>query len=126
MKLLTILLKQLLGKFGETYATTYLQKKGYHIIECNFKARYGEIDIICTKDNVLIFVEVKTRIGDEFGTPEEAVTPKKLREVIKTANYYVQCHSGVPDAMRIDVIGIVIDDISEKITYFNHIESVTS
>lgn len=125
MKLLTTLHKQLLGKSGENLASTYLQKQGYQIIDRNFKARYGELDIVCIKDDMLVFVEVKTRMGDEFGLPEEAVTPRKLREVIKTSQYYVAIKSGLPEALRIDIIAIGLDT-DNRVTYFNHIENVTS
>ncbi len=124
MNLSQALHKQQLGKTGETIASNYLQKKGYRIIDRNFKARYGELDIICIHKNTLVFVEVKTRIGTEFGLPEESVTPKKLREVIQTAQYYILSHAGLPESLRIDVIGIELDE-DDKIVYFNHIESVT-
>jgi putative endonuclease len=115
---------QLLGNKGEDLAVSFLKKNGYRIVARNFKARYGEIDIICIKDNILIFVEVKTRIGHAYGTPEEAVTPWKLREVIKTAEYYSLLHKNLPEAQRIDVVGIEFDD-NRNIVSFNHIQSVT-
>jgi putative endonuclease len=117
--------QQLLGKTGEDLAVSYLLSHGYSLVERNFKARYGEIDIICTKDNTLVFVEVKTRIGNRFGTPEEAVTSKKLHEVIKTAEYYKLTHKNVPDALRIDVVAIDMNG-NQQMTRLNHIESVTN
>jgi putative endonuclease len=116
--------KQQLGKLGEDLAATHLRKHGYRIIERNFKARYGEIDIICTKDDTLIFVEVKTRIGHAFGTPEEAVTPWKLREVVKTAEYYHVLHPELSESMRIDVVGIELNE-NYTVRSFNHILNVT-
>ena len=116
--------KQLLGKKGEDLATTYLEQHGYQIIDRNFKARYGEIDIIAIKDAILIFIEVKTRVGRVFGLPEESVTPRKLNEVVGTARYYKLPHPELPDAMRIDVIGIELD-FDETLKYFNHIPNVT-
>ncbi|OGG31239.1 hypothetical protein A3A63_00285 [Candidatus Gottesmanbacteria bacterium RIFCSPLOWO2_01_FULL_46_9] len=124
MKFSRSLHRQVLGKTGEDLAVSYLQKHGFRIIERNFKARYGEIDIVSIDSGVLVFVEVKTRIGDEFGKPEEAVTPRKLREVIRTAEYYSLCHGGLPEAMRIDVIGIQLTP-DGKVVSFNHIRSVT-
>jgi putative endonuclease len=115
---------QSLGKLGEDLACLYLIKNKYKIICRNFKARYGEIDIIALDSNTTVFVEVKTRIGEEFGKPEEAVTPRKLREVIKTSEFYAQSHQ-IPEAQRVDVIGIELDD-NNNITYFNHLKSVTS
>lgn len=116
--------KQHLGKIGENLAASYLQRKGYVLIDRNFKARYGEIDLICTKDNTLIFVEVKTRIGQSYGKPEEAVTTRKLAEVIKTAQYYASLHTALPEAQRIDVIAIEMAT-DNKIVSFRHLESVT-
>jgi len=116
--------KQSLGKRGEELATGFLQKKGYRILERNFKARYGELDIIALLGTVLVFIEVKARMGSSFGKPEEAVTPWKLREVTKTAQFYKSLHPELPDSLRIDVIGIELDgDYAPK--YFNHIQNVT-
>lgn len=135
--------RQQLGKQGEDYAATYLIQKGYTIIDRNFKINPGEIDIVALAPQketpffvksfarsseklgqILVFVEVKTRIGREFGLPEEAVTPRKLREVIKTADYYVLTHPNLPKLHRIDVIAIEYDEIG-KIVYFKDIENVT-
>ncbi len=114
-----------IGRLGEDIAVKYLQRSGYTILARNFKARYGELDIIALHNNTLIFVEVKTRIGNAFGTPEEAVTPRKLAEVVQTAQFYKNTHDDLPDAMRVDVIGIQLDR-NNNVTYFNHLTSVTS
>ncbi len=116
--------KQLLGKKGEQLAADYLTKHGFHIIDRNFKARYGELDIIALEGTALVFIEVKTRIGREFGLPEEAVTPRKLAEVIKTGQYYKLLHPELPESLRIDVIGIELFS-DETVKYFNHIKNVT-
>ncbi len=101
--------KQRLGKLGEDIAASYLQKQGYHILIRNYRIRYGEIDIVCTKDNVLIFVEVKTRIGNQYGSPEESVTPRKLQDIKNTSEMYTLSRSDLPEAHRIDVIAIELD-----------------
>lgn len=120
--------KQSLGKKGEDLAVAHLKDKGYRLLERNFKKRYGELDIIALdhqkSGTVLVFVEVKTRIGREFGKPEEAVTPWKLREVVQTAKFYKMLHPELPESMRIDVIGIELD-FDETLKYFNHIQNVT-
>lgn len=116
--------RQLLGKKGEDFAAHYLTKHGFHIIDRNFKARYGELDIIATENNTLVFIEVKTRIGRQFGLPEEAVTTRKLAEVIKTGEYYKLLHPNLPESLRIDVIGIELMN-DDSIQYFNHIRNVT-
>jgi len=122
---MTPLYRQLLGKKGEEYAADYLQNHGYHIIERNFKINPGELDIIAVIDDILVFVEVKTRVGREFGLPEESVTPKKLREIIKTSQYYAIIRKGLPIRHRIDVIGIEYTH-SGEVVYFNHIQNASS
>ena len=116
--------RQTLGKYGEDLAAEYLEKHGYRIIEKNFKARYGEIDIIVSKNDQLIFVEVKTRIGKNYGIPEEAVTRKKIREIIKTSQYYSLLHSALSQNLRIDVIAIELNP-DRSIRDLRHIENIT-
>ena len=76
---------QISGKLGEDAACKYLKKQNYQILERNYRKRYGEIDIIAQKSNKLIFAEVKTRSGERYGTPSEAVTFSKQQKIIKTA-----------------------------------------
>ena len=115
--------RQQLGKFGEDFATSYLRREGYAIIHRNFKARYGEIDIIALYGEITVFVEVKTRSDRSFGSPEEAVTPRKLHEVVETADFFMSIHKELPRSMRIDVIAIETD--GTKVLSFNHIQNVT-
>jgi putative endonuclease len=116
--------RQSLGKYGEDLAADYLIGHGYHLIQRNFKARYGEIDIIAMKNPILVFIEVKTRMGKKYGTPEEAVTRRKIHEVTVTAEYYYLLHPGLPKAHRIDVIAIEL--FSDKsIKDLRHIENIT-
>lgn len=70
-------------------ARDYLAKKGYEILESNFQTRFGEIDLICTKDGKLIFTEVKLKIGEAFGAPEEMIDAKKVCQVQKTAERFL-------------------------------------
>lgn len=116
--------RQQLGKLGEDLAVTYLQKQGFKIIDRNFKKRYGELDIVALDGLTLVYIEVKTRIGHAFGLPEEAVTPRKLREVKHTTLYYKMLHPELPDSLRIDVIGIELDQ-DYNLVRFNHIPNVT-
>jgi len=113
-----------LGSYGEKLAFDYLKKKGYQIINKNFKARYGEIDLIAVIYDTLVFIEVKTRTGKSFGTPEEAITQRKLRDVIKTAQYYLLLHPDLPKSHRIDVIAIELY-ADKTIRNIRHIENVT-
>lgn len=104
------------GQRGEQIAVEYLKKHGYKILERNFRIRGGEIDIVALDPSTgsgplatLCFIEVKTRRSDEFGTPLEAITPWKLRALMRSAEFYKIKHPRLPDAMRIDAVGIVLD-----------------
>lgn len=113
------------GAVGENIAVSYLLTKQYKILERNFKARYGEIDIIARDGPTIVFVEVKTRSTLGFGTPESSVTPRKLREVIQTGEYYLHLHPGVTRNTRIDVVAIMLDPGSLGVESLHHIVSVT-
>jgi putative endonuclease len=99
--------KQALGKWGEKEAAAYLQNKGYVILEQNYRNEFGEIDLVAEQNGDLIFVEVKTRSGDQFGFPEEAVNAKKQKHVLETAQIYLQELRKEEIDWRIDVISIL-------------------
>ena len=116
------------ARLGEDIATRYLTKKGYRIVERNFRKGYGEIDIIAidssNKPNVLVFVEVKTRTNSQFGTPFEAITSWKLRTLVKTSQYYKLINSKLPDSMRIDAISVKLSS-NEEVENIEHIENIS-
>lgn len=95
-----------LGRVGEALAVKYLGKKGYRIIEQNFRIRGGEIDIIAIDGNTLVYIEVKTRTQSKFGAPEESVTAKKLKFLERAAKFYRLKRKNLPDLERIDVLAL--------------------
>lgn len=95
-----------LGAWGEEQAVKYLKKNGLKIVERNFRTPVGEIDIIARERNVLVFIEVKTRRSEQFGTPQEAVGARKQRQIIRTAQWYLQQHRKDSQA-RFDVVAIL-------------------
>ncbi len=106
------------GLVGEEIARKLLVKKGYRIINKNFRSKFGEIDMIALDGETLVFVEVKTRWSKKFGNPEEAVTPWKLAKIKKTAEYFCLLNPKSPKKMRIEVVAIEIENgriISTKI-----------
>ena len=113
-----------IGLLGEDTAAQYLSSKGYKILERNYSKRYGEIDIVAVKNNVLVFVEVKTRTSVAFGSPIEAITPWKLRQVVQTGEYYKLTHQNLPDLMRIDAISVLINK-NHEVESIEHIENIT-
>lgn len=109
---------------GENLAAQYLYDKGYKVIDRNFRRRNGEIDIIAIFGKTLVFVEVKTRKSSKFGTPLEAITPRKLRDIIRTAEYYKHSHTNLPDLLRIDAVSIVLNQFN-KADKIEHAENIT-
>jgi len=100
------------AKLGEDKACEYLKKLGFKIIERNFRKGYGEIDIVAidesSKEKVLTFIEVKTRTSSSFGMPLEAITYWKLKELIKTAQFYKLTHRNLPESLRIDAVAVIL------------------
>ncbi len=80
------------GKLGEQYAAQQLLHKGYSIVAVNYFSRYGEIDIVAIKDDILAFVEVKTRAKSYVASGLEAVNISKQRKIINTAKLYMAEH----------------------------------
>lgn len=99
-----------LGRISENFAVELLIKKGYKILDRNFRSRFGEIDVVAMQKDTLVFVEVKARTSRRFGAPEEAVTKSKLDKIIKTGQYYSLVHPEVPRKLRIDVVALEIQD----------------
>jgi len=96
-------------------AADYLRKKGYKILERNWGNKWGEVDLIVLKDKVLVFVEVKTKFGDQYGNPEEMVDKWKLEQVQKTAEMYLQRYPKYREGrLRVDVVGIVLKPLKIK------------
>lgn len=104
-----------IAKLGEDKACEYLKKLGFKIIERNFRKEYGEIDIVaidpteCPGQEVLVFVEVKTRTSNQFGSPLEAITYWKLKSLLKTAQYYKMTHKNLPESLRIDAVSVILN-----------------
>ena len=80
--------KKVLGRNAEELTAKYLKKKGYQILERNYKTPYGEADIIAYKDGYYCFVEVKARASDIYGLPAEAVDERKRERYRKIAAYF--------------------------------------
>lgn len=110
-----------LARSGEELATNFLKKSGYKIIDRNFRARNTESDIVAIHKNVLVFVKVKTRTSNQFGTPLEQITYWKLKSLVKAAQHYKLIHKNLPDAMRIDAVPVLLDSNEPKIEHIQNI-----
>ncbi len=100
-----------IGDDGESRASHFLQTHGFEIIDRNWKTRYCEIDIIAKQNEVVYFVEVKTRKTDTYGTGLDYITPKKLEQMRFAAEMWVQANKWQGD-YQLAAIGITGDDIS--------------
>jgi putative endonuclease len=98
------------GKLAEDYTSRLLTDKGYKIIDRNFRSKFGEIDLVATKNDCLIFIEVKARWSLKFGRPEEAVTTSKLWKIARTGEYYSLLHPNLPKKLRIEVVALEIEE----------------
>lgn len=95
-----------LGVRGEDMAVDFLEKKGYTILCRNYRCRSGEIDIIARRKKILSFIEVKTRRTRAFGTPQEAVTPRKQHKIGRVALDFLQRHKLENQPARFDVVAV--------------------
>lgn len=123
-----------IGKIGEEIAKKFLEKQGYKIIEQNYKTKYAEIDLVTSRPACpacagmagrgkdLVFVEVRTKVGENFGTPEETINKKKMRKLRGNAMAYV-AKKKWDGSFRIDAICIVLkpDYSTERLNHYENI-----
>ncbi len=108
------------GKRGEQIAAEFLEKKGWRIAERNWRAGRGELDLIAwANDRLLVFVEVKTRAGDGFGGPEEAVDARKQDIMARTAGAYME-QIGYDWEIRFDIVAVLLK--GDKLLKIRHVE----
>jgi putative endonuclease len=97
-----------LGDAGEDLAAAALEKQGYKILERNYQTPLGEIDLIARHGKVLVFVEVKTRRSQQFGAPQEAVSPAKQARLKRLADYYLKEKRLEEGKVRFDVVAVTL------------------
>lgn len=98
--------RQQLGKRGEDLAKRHLERSGYSILQANYRAKAGEIDLVAEKGGVLVFVEVRARTGDALGSPEESITPQKRSHLVAAAQEYLQVNQAEGREWRIDLVAV--------------------
>jgi putative endonuclease len=96
------------GLEGEEVAKTYLRRHGWDVREHRFRMGRLEVDLVARRGSTVAFVEVKTRWSNKFGSPLEALTPTKKREIIRVAQAWVDRHGRPGDVYRFDVIGVTL------------------
>jgi putative endonuclease len=105
-----------LGPIGEDLAVDFLRLKGYTILARNYRAGRREIDVVASTGGTLVFVEVKSRWGDMYGLPQEAVNEKKQRRITKAAMDYVRKADPPLGQIRFDVIAVRMGEDGRALT----------
>lgn len=98
--------KQHLARCGEDLARQALQRRGYRILERNWRCRVGEVDLVAQDGDTLVFVEIKTRRGAGLGAAKEAVHARKQRQLSKVALAYLKLNGGCGRSARFDVVAV--------------------
>ncbi|MFA5187796.1 MAG: YraN family protein [Patescibacteria group bacterium] len=112
--------KQNIGKYGQEVARKWLQARDYNFLAANFSTRHGELDLIFEKNKQIIFVEVKTRLSDKFGLPEEAVTEQKKAKMSEAGLKYLAANQIASDNYRFDIVAVEIDKANKKAKIRHH------
>ena len=114
-------LRHHLGRLGEDAAAAHMERRGYTIVARNHRTRFGELDLVCLGDDVLVFVEVKTRRGR--GSPWDALGPGKQGRVRRMATSYLSEVTNRPAApnLRFDAVGVVFDARGQMVR-LDHLE----
>ena len=111
-----------LGKWGEEIAAAFVEKKGYEIIQRDWKSGHHDLDIIAKDEDTLVIIEVKTRRNRLFGNPEEAIDYKKRLSLLSAINHFVKSHH-INAPVRFDIISIV--GMIGSTPEIDHIKDVT-
>ena len=99
---------------GEQHAFELLEKRGYRVLERNYRNKLGEIDIIARHHGVICFIEVKTRQNLQYGYPQEAITFDKQRRLRRVALTYLKAHNALNKPARFDIVSIIHNDEQGK------------
>lgn len=116
-------LNKISGRKGEQLAADFLLKKGYKILQKNFRTRFGEIDLIAEKDSTIRIIEVRLRRGDFYGTPEDSLNFRKLRKLRGMTLYYLQRFKDLK-LFEVEFISVVITNDHGVIRKYNITEEV--
>lgn len=107
-----------LGEIGENLACRELERLGYAILARRYRRRGGEIDIVCRDGGTVVFVEVKTRDGEAFGTGSEAVTRVKRRRIVSVATDFLARHGLHAVPCRFDVVSVMVGEQGPSIDVY--------
>src|SRR5450631_3726607 len=111
------------GELGERIAARYLEQSGWKIVARRFRSGRRDIDLVAQHDDLIAFVEVKERKGNDFGDPVEAVNHRKQRELTKSAQTWIDRHGRAGESYRFDVLGILL---KERRVFVRHVPGAFS
>ncbi|MBI4373100.1 MAG: YraN family protein [Candidatus Omnitrophica bacterium] len=106
---------QTTGRQGERIGEDYLKARGYQILERNVRSPLGEIDLVARHQDILVFVEIKTRRANTFGLPEESVDRRKRSRLIRLASWYLAQHPKSNPQVRFDILAIELNRANHRI-----------
>ena len=109
-----------LGARGERLAADYLGRAGLVVVDRNVRLGAGEIDLVAREGDETVFVEVKTRVGDDESTPDEAITEAKLARMERLAEAYLDARDRSEDAWRVDVVAVVVNRLG-RVLRIDHV-----
>ena len=104
------------GKLAEKTALAFLKARGYKVRLCNYRTKFSEIDIIAEDKGTICFIEVKARHSLKFGSPLDAVSVKKQRQIAKSAIFYLKANNLLERLCRFDVLTLLYTDNSPEIS----------
>ena len=115
------------GKNGELIAKRYLVEKGYIFIESNYSNDIGEIDLIMCREDILVFVEVKLKLGEDYGHPEEMINKNKIKQVKRVAESYLYFNPKMEkqfEKYRLEAVCIVMENetVIKRITHYESLD----
>ncbi|CAM3066848.1 YraN family protein [Paenibacillus taichungensis] len=111
------LTRQQKGRLGEEAACDWLREHDYRILKRNWRCRRGEIDIVASREDMIIFIEVRSRSGTaQYGTPQESVDIRKMQQVRATASVYLQMTGETNHQIRFDVFAVMLDKAGEIVS----------
>jgi len=115
--------KQKIGKYGEDLVCKFLERNGYQIISQNIKISFQEIDIIAKYEDLLVFVEVKTRTNISFGEADETITERKTTNLKRAISHYLANNNLDASKIRLDLVAVDLDKIknSARIRHYKDI-----
>lgn len=116
--------KDALGQYGERVAVRHLQEAGYEVLARNWRCAHGELDVVAAREDVLAFVEVKTRSGVAYGLPAEAISEAKAQRLRELATAWVAACQPSQTCLRFDLVSVLHQQKGPALV--EHLEGVLS